>query len=140
MMTIDTDYAIARELVWVVHNGQFRRDGITPYGTHPVAVADRVSFRAKPAGFMHDGMEDNKWVTESFLRLIFTKETVDAIILLTKVEREDYFVYINRLAQNDIAREVKIADIEHNLSAQPNPKSIEKYKKALEILKNYVKH
>ena len=46
------------------HDGQFRKDGITPYITHPMRVRDRASAHPKftkemgAAAFLHDVVED----------------------------------------------------------------------------------
>lgn len=118
-------YKILETLAEEAHKGQFRRDGVTPYITHPKTVVDRVSDDAKPVAIMHDGVEDNARLREIF----------DAIMVLTKRPGDDYIEYIQRVKKNRLAREVKIADIEHNLSANPSAKNIEKYKMALKMLK-----
>ena len=66
----------------------------------------------------------------------------EALGFLTHNENEDYFKYIEGIKANKIARAVKIADLRDNsnLSRIKNPtdkdiKRIEKYRKAMEILK-----
>ena len=63
------------------------------------------------------------------------------IVCLTKKEGECYFDYIERVKQNDIAREVKLADLEDNMNlnriqnvTQKDIQRVEKYKKAKRIL------
>lgn len=107
------------------------------YITHPAAVAAAVSEAAKPAAWLHDVLEDNleqfNWLT--IVGLGVDLETVAAVLALTKHNGEDYFDYIANVKKNLIAREVKIADIEHNLASDPKLENVEKYKQALEILK-----
>ncbi len=127
---------LAMLLATDAHRGQFRRDGVTPYITHPAAVARMVSDAAKPVAWLHDVLED---CPEFTVRTLYDKGLayyiVEAVVTLTKVPGEDYFVYIRRVKANPLAREVKIADIEHNLGSQPKKKNVFKYRKALEILR-----
>ena len=129
---------LARAIAILAHAGQFRRDGVTPYVTHPAAVAEMVSPEARAVAFLHDGLEDQPLLTIEMLNDFgVSNENINSIILLTKRAGEDYFVYINRLAADPIAREVKIADIKHNLSQNPKAAAIPKYKEALKILESY---
>lgn len=127
---------LARIVAIVAHAGQFRRDGVTPYHTHPEAVASMVSDPAKPAAWLHDVIEDTEIGVEILADLGFSPKTLAAVCYLTKQKDEDYGRYIWTVRQDAIAREVKIADITHNLSQNPKPENVEKYKKALEILKS----
>jgi hypothetical protein len=63
-----------------------------------------------------------------------TKEVIEAVMLLTKFNHEDYEVYLKRIKDNPIAKAVKIADINYNLNDTPTEKQKAKYKKALEYL------
>lgn len=124
----------SRIVAMIAHAGQKRHDGTTPYHSHPEAVANMVSGAAKPAAWLHHVLEDTK-VTANLLRqLSFNRATVQAVLILTKVNGEDYIDYIKDVSSNNIARLVKIADIKHNLSQNHKPENVEKYKKALEIL------
>lgn len=136
IMTLEEAESIARNIAHDAHAGQFRRDGVTPYVTHPAQVASAVSPEAKPIAWLHDVLEDcPQYSRKRLLHCALSKEIVDAVWLLTKVPGTDYMDYILRVKANPLAREVKIADIEYNLSANPNPESVGKYRKALEILK-----
>lgn len=127
---------IAREIAIKAHKGQFRRDGVTPYITHPEAVANAVSDAAKPAAWLHDVLEDCPPLDAiSLFESGVDVATIAAVRSLTKYEGEDYFAYIENIKKDPIAREVKIADIEHNLASNPKPENIAKYNRALGILK-----
>ena len=129
---------LAKAIAQVAHHNQFRNDKKTPYITHPAAVAEKVSETAKPAAWLHDVLEDNKAFTPFLLQQLGVADyTVDAVVLLTKKQGaiEHYEDYIGRVAENAIAREVKIADIEHNLSCSPSETARRKYRQALDILK-----
>lgn len=71
-----------------------------------------------------------------------SSEIGSTIKALTKKRGEPYTEYIERVKENELARKVKIADLQHNmdLSRIPNPSKsdferLEKYKKALMYLK-----
>ncbi len=59
---------IAENIARKVHQGQFRRDGITPYIVHPERVARRLSedSEAQAVAWLHDVLEDTG-VSEKFL-------------------------------------------------------------------------
>lgn len=71
------------------------------------------------------------------------KDSIEALKLLTHDKKVDYMEYIKAIKKNDIAKKVKIADLIHN-SDETRLENItlkdisrkEKYKKALDILKN----
>lgn len=126
--------AIAEE----AHAGQFRFDGVTPYITHIRGVAE--SFREDEIGtravaWLHDVIEDNKKFTaEVLLARGVAPWVVETVVALTKVEGEDYFVYLARVKANPFARRVKIADILYNLNDSPSRNQVKKYAKALKYL------
>lgn len=127
---------LAREIATKAHEGQFRRDGVTPYITHPEAVASRVSVTAEPVAWLHDVLEDcPEWKLEHLIEAGVSQHVWDAVMTLTKME-SIYYDYIIHVMRNPLAREVKIADIEHNLASTPSPKNITKYKLALLWLKS----
>jgi (p)ppGpp synthase/HD superfamily hydrolase len=129
-----SEYTIAHAIAKSAHANQFRKDGITPYFDHPVAVANLVR-KYRVVAILHDVLEDNPKITpELLLEQEISKENVEAVILLTRKENEDYFEYLNKIKQNPIARKVKIADICHNLTDDPSRKQVEKYIKALLFL------
>jgi (p)ppGpp synthase/HD superfamily hydrolase len=125
----------ARGLATIAHDGQFRRDGVTPYIVHPEAVAAKFKDETKRAvAFLHDVIEDTDITAGDLHQAGFSKQIVDAVVALTKVEGETYAEFILRAKQNDIAREVKIADIFANLNDAPSDYQIRKYSKALLVL------
>ena len=124
----------AQLLATKYHQGQYRRDGVTPYIHHPAAVA--ASFESdycKSVAWLHDVLEDTE-ADLGELPAAFPDEIVDAVIAITKKNGEDYQQYLERVAANPLAKMVKIADIKHNLSDSPIVKQIEKYTKALRFL------
>jgi Guanosine polyphosphate pyrophosphohydrolases/synthetases len=107
------------------HQGQFRKDGKTPYFAHPVRVALVVRHvfevsdeTALLAALLHDLIEDT---TTDYDDLIehFGKEATDAVAALTKdarmPEAEREAAYDRQLSQASWqARLVKLADVYDN--------------------------
>ncbi len=66
-----------------------------------------------------------------------------AVCAITKIQGEDYSAYIERVKVNPLAREVKIADLKHNMDlsrllsvTEKDLARVEKYKMALSILED----
>ncbi len=128
----------AREIATKAHAGQVRWDNITPYITHPQAVSCMVkSDNAKCVAWLHDVVEDTKLTIEDLKKEGFYAPIILAINLLTKLKVNfDYLNYLLQIKKNDLAREVKIADITHNLSDLDVSKRKDKYEKY--ILSKYI--
>lgn len=138
------------------HAGQTDHGG-NPYMGHVEAVADSVTDEAKPVALFHDALEDTE-LTPERLKEVLTEpkvttpeqaqQMVDAIQLLTRPDDRTpgaYERYIERLKNEpgkagELAREVKRADLQHNLgrmtpdiiAAKPNLKP--RYEAALKEL------
>lgn len=111
----------AVELAFNVHQDQTRYDG-TPYIFHPLQVMLNVkSMKAKTVAVLHDVLEDSPVLDEMY-GYIYNKidpDIASIVKILTKNDGEDYDSYIKNVCNNPIAVEVKIADINHNLSQLP---------------------
>lgn len=134
---------LAEEIATKAHDGQVDLGGVA-YIEHPKYVAAHCQTNeAKVVAWLHDTIEDTSISREDLLSFGFPESIVDVVCLLTKTpeDNKDYLSYIKRIAMHPIAREVKIADITHNMDITriPSPTStdlerIEKYKKALQML------
>lgn len=118
----------------------FRRDGVTPQIEHPRAVVailrdEGATDEELATAWLHDLIEDEGVTVEELQDLGFPTSVVNAVSLLTHKENEPYLDYIRRLVGNEIARKVKIADIRANIGDHPSTHALEKYKKALPILR-----
>lgn len=142
-MCSDDDVKFAMEFSRRIHRGQKDKGG-NEYWKHPQAVADMVSTNdEKAAALLHDSVEDT-CVSIDVIKLLFGNEIAEAVDYLTHPEGMDYMDQIKRLAVNDIARNVKMADLKNNMDLKRLPNvteydiaRTEKYKKAYEYLKNY---
>ena len=75
------------------------------------------SLRGKTVVVLHDILEDTT-VTEKDLRdKKFDNQTIETVILLARFKDQKYFDYIRNLSYNPIAKEVKIANVQHNLES-----------------------
>lgn len=116
------NYKLAYAIALVAHKGQVDKAGVD-YINHPLAVARKFKTKKERiVSLLHDVVEDTN-VTLDDLRLFFDEEVVEAINLLTHREEDDYLTYLARIKENELARKVKLADLENNmdLSRLPNP-------------------
>ena len=108
-------YELALKIATEAHEGQKRWNG-DPYITHPIRVADSLEGPIeKIVAILHDTIEDTDVTANFLLKQGFNQEIIDAVVALTRIENETYREFIERIAKNDIACFVKIADIEDNL-------------------------
>lgn len=138
-----TDYekiAAAALIARLAHQGQTDKSG-HPYYDHPATVASYLDDpEEKVVALLHDTIEDTS-VTYEDLFSVFGKTIADDVLCLTHKQDEDYFDYIRRVKTNAVARNVKCADIHHNMLPERNQNPDEhtrnrlrKYTRALEIL------
>lgn len=109
-------YERALSFATLKHAGQLRKDG-KPYITHPKKVAADFDYSAeKVVAILHDVLEDTD-ATEDELRSIgCTEEIIAALRLLTHQKGMKYMDYVKAVAENPIARVVKLVDLRHNLN------------------------
>ena len=135
-------YEQALSYATLMHKGQKRISG-EDYITHPINVAKRCkSDRAKIVALFHDLFEDTvaRYVDVSVL-LAYDEEMMEALNLLTRDEKETYKEFIQKIKDsgNLLAIEVKIADLQDNLSSvdilPPEKRSLKtRYLAALKVL------
>lgn len=132
-------YKEALKIAYKAHKGQLRRDSCVPYIVHPLRVASQFNDDIrKTIAILHDVIEDTD-VTLEDLWSEYPRSVVGAIDALSRRENETYFEYIKRLKENELAVEIKIADIVDNLSdtlSIHQESMIKRYSEALKILLN----
>ena len=139
------DLARAIEIAASAHRNQADKGG-SPYILHPIRVMMSLDTEdEKIVGILHDVIEDSDvWNFERLKEEGFEENILSALKSVTKLSGdEDYQQFIKRAAQNEIGRNVKIADIKDNLDVTRigalNEKDllrINKYKEALLFLEN----
>ena len=130
----------AEEFAIEMHMGQFDRGGV-PYIEHPKAVASKVDGEIEKAvAWLHDVVEDTS-ATIQEVRILFGDEVADAVELLTHKKGVPYLEYVRGIKGNEIARKVKMADLQHNMDISRLPvvndddwNRVAKYRKAYDIL------
>ena len=133
--TIRAAYEIASE----VHATQTRRDG-APYMQHVLEVADGTrSPKARMVALLHDTMEDGGITREQMVAKGIPADVITAVEALTRPPKSEqkmtYQEYIEQVVKpNELARQVKIADLKSNLKNNDNPGQVKRYERALKAL------
>ena len=132
----------AMKICFETHKEQVDKSGL-PYVFHPFHLAEQMDDEySVVVALLHDVVEDGEISLEE-LRKEFPNEIVDAISLMTHEANVDYFEYVKMIKKNELARKVKLVDLQHNsdrtrlneITAKDELR-YQKYQKAMEILRN----
>lgn len=105
----------AIKLIFEKHKGQVDRAGI-PYVNHPLHVAEQMQDENTTiVALLHDVVEDTDTTFAELEEMGFNEEIISALKLLTHDKNVDYFEYVQEVGKNEIARKVKLKDLEHNM-------------------------
>jgi (p)ppGpp synthase/HD superfamily hydrolase len=98
------------------HLGQKDRMG-APYILHPLRMMLRFTSETEMmVAILHDVVEDNpEWDFDRLRQEGFAEEIIEAVDYLTRREGETYETFVERTAENALARRVKQADLEDNM-------------------------
>ena len=125
----------AEQIVRKAHEGQKRKDKVTPYIVHPEAVAMACNdIKCKIVAWLHDVIEDTSIGCYELVNKGIPINLVKSVVIISKLENENYRDYILRVQRDEIARLVKIEDLKHNLSDLKPGNMRDKYLLALYIL------
>lgn len=108
---------ISRALAVAVkaHIDQTDRAGME-YILHPLRIMNKMNtLNEKAVAILHDVIEDSDMTKESLIEDGIPVHIVEAVSVLSKHEGENYSDYILRVSENDLARRVKMVDLEDNL-------------------------
>lgn len=140
-MTARQAHNLARVLAKAAHAGQTDKAN-EPYFGHLERVAQRVSlYEDRTVAYLHDILEDTDLTDVDLIDAGFRRETVDAVLTLTRRKGERYLDYIDRVAKwgTPGAVLVKLADLADHLrddSPYTLSKSMEtRYREAFERLR-----
>ena len=112
-------------------------------------VQTDTSLETVVVAVLHDIIEDTEVDEEYLLNRGISGHLVEVISLLTRCEGETYEEYIEHIASNKIAIEVKLEDLKHNmdltrLNREITDKDLERNKKYMKayfyLLSEYVKY
>lgn len=126
------------------HLGQKDKGG-HPYILHPLRIMNHVTgYEEKIVALLHDVVEDSDVTLTDLQNEGFSEDVIFAVDCLTKRKEENYGDYLERVAQSEIAKTVKIADLTDNSDLSRIPsltekdyKRVQKYKQSIEFLANY---
>lgn len=140
---VKSQYELALKIATEAHKGQKDKGG-ADYILHPLKVAELCEHGiCKVIALLHDVIEDCGETKHSLYEKGVYPIVLHRVVRLTKKPDQNYQEYLEQVAEDPYAREVKIADLTHNmdLSRIPNPtekdfERVEKYKKALAFLRS----
>ena len=122
----------ARAFAEQAHEGQMY--GEDPYMFHVDEVANQFQDPLlQRIAYLHDVVEDGRVSVED-IHDRFGEDVGHGVDAMTRRPDENYFDYIGRVGEHPEARQVKIADLTHNLSGNPPGSLRQRYEKALEML------
>lgn len=135
----------ALQLATQAHKGQVDKAG-KDYILHPVAVAASLqAAEAQTAALLHDTVEDTPVTLDDLRTAGFSDAVVDAVDHLTHCPGISRQEYLQRITENSLAIQVKLADLAHNsdISRIPSPTEkdlarVQRYAKEIEFLKAFL--
>lgn len=128
------DHAI--QIAQSAHEGQSDKTG-RPYFEHCRRVASFVTDdTGKVVAYLHDVVEKGKgWTLDRLREEGFPPDVISAVDAMTRREDEEWEAFVRRAASNSVARPVKLADLEDNLSqVQTIGEDGQKYLRALRLI------
>lgn len=131
----------AVEIATKAHEGQTDKSG-KPYIGHVMRVSlGCKTQKSKVIALLHDVIEDTPVTPEQLMADGIPADIVEAVLILSRRQGEEYEQYINRVAPHPLCREVKIADLEDNMDVrrlaeigEADVKRLKKYHKAWKTL------
>lgn len=134
-------YRRALKLAYKAHDGQLRKDSNVPYIIHPIRVSYCFNdLTRKTIAILHDVIEDTSFDFDDLRDAGMPDRIMNIVDILTRKKYETHMEYVKRVSKNEIATEIKIADIVDNLSdtiSVQKQSMIDRYNKSLEILTNF---
>jgi len=123
------------------HEGQVDKSG-SPYINHPCKVAESMTTEEETlAALLHNVIEETDVTIEYLIEEGIPSSVIETLKLLTHDDETPYLDYVKKIKSNQIAKKVKLADLNHNSDItrikEPEEwdyKRIEKYNEAINSL------
>lgn len=129
----------AKRLATIAHQNQFRKDGVTPYITHPEAVANAMNTpEEKAIAWLHDVLEDTEYTESHILFFGIPEDIIRDIKALTKTKGTPYEDYLANILNHPRALRVKLADMIHNYKGSPTTYQRIKYSNGISFLRGEI--
>ena len=131
----------ALDICYAAHKDQLDKGGL-PYVFHPYRVAEQMQTEDEvTVALLHDVVEDSNITIEDLRSRKFPLDVILAVSALTRERGTPYFEYLEKVGKNELARKVKIADLQDNMDlsrldtpTENDKKRAEKYRRALQLL------
>ena len=131
----------ALKLCFEAHKNQVDKTGL-PYVFHPFHLAEQMLDEISTiCALLHDVVEDTDYTFNDILSMGFPQEVIDVLLLLTHEDNIPYMEYVEKINENPIAKQVKLADLRHNsdltrlnIIDEKALARVDKYQKAINIL------
>ena len=108
----------AIEIAASAHRGDVDKAG-DPYILHPLSLMLQFDdLDEMIVAVLHDTVEDSSLTLGELKKEGFSDAVIAAVDALTKRDGETYEEFISRLSPNSLARQVKLADLEHNMDVR----------------------
>lgn len=128
-------------LACVAHQEQVDLGGDL-YILHPLRVMLQMKTEEERiTAVLHDVLEDSKFTPDYLRTFNFPENVLTALQTLSRKKGEPYSEYIRAISRNELAKKVKLADLQDNLNRSRivNPtdrdhRRWEKYERAVETL------
>lgn len=105
---------MAMKLCFAAHKDQVDKTGI-PYVFHPIHLAEQMKNEPTTVcALLHDVVEDTDYTFDDLRAMGYPERILSALRLLTHEKSVPYMEYVAKIAQDPIAKAVKIADLMHN--------------------------
>lgn len=131
--------SIAKAIATVAHRGQ--KYGGRPYRFHLRGVVAKVAFQTQSddilvaAAWLHDVLEDTDITSFDLAQAGVAPRVIGLVSILTRGKSETYEDYIDQVSLDRDAVKIKLADLEFNLSHNPEEPLKARYRKARETLR-----
>ena len=104
----------ALKLCFEAHKNLVDKTGL-PYVFHPFHLAEQMLDEISTIwALLHDVIEDTDYTFNDILSMGFPQEVIDVLLLLTHEDNIPYMEYVEKINENPIANQVKLADLRHN--------------------------
>jgi (p)ppGpp synthase/HD superfamily hydrolase len=120
------------------HEGQVDKEGL-PYILHPLRVMAGVAgLEAQIVALLHDVIEDTPVTADDLRREGFPEAIIAAVLCVTHRKDEPYADYVVRGKGNEIARRVKLSDLEDNTRLSRTILRLDRIEHDLARIRRYV--
>lgn len=131
----------AMNICFQAHKDQLDKSGV-PYVFHPIHLAEQMTDAATTlVALLHDVVEDSGMTLDQLEAEGFPPEVIRAVEKMTHDPQVPYMDYVAAIAEDPIAKAVKLADLRHNSDltrlSSPTRQDLrrrEKYLHAIELL------